>query len=48
MYVWLWRKLPGTAALKAAQCLALFLLICAVLLFAGGRYRLPGPPIAAP
>jgi hypothetical protein len=33
MYVWLWRRLPGTAAVKAVQCLVLFCAVAAVLLF---------------
>jgi hypothetical protein len=33
MYVWIWRHLPGNAALRAAQSLALVAIVCALLLF---------------
>jgi len=33
MYVWIWRHLPGGAALKAAQALVLVLAVVALLLF---------------
>ncbi|SDG86063.1 hypothetical protein [Klenkia brasiliensis] len=33
MYTWIWRHLPGTTALKAAQALVLVLAVCALLLF---------------
>ncbi len=33
MYGWLWRHLPGGLALRIAQCLALLVGVCALLLF---------------
>ena len=33
MYVWIWRHLPGTVALKTAQALLLIALVSALLLF---------------
>ena len=33
MYVWIWRHLPGTVALKSAQALLIVAVVSALLLF---------------
>ena len=33
MYVWIWRHLPGPAAVKVAQAALLVAAVCALLLF---------------
>ena len=33
MYTWIWRRLPGTTALKATQAALLILAVSALLLF---------------
>jgi hypothetical protein len=46
MYVWIWRHLPGHAALKAAQALLLFTAVSALLLFVVFPVVEPHLPIA--
>ena len=33
MYVWIWHRLPGPTAAKAAQAALLIAIVCAILLF---------------
>jgi hypothetical protein len=45
MYVWLWRHLPGTLALKLVQLLVLFLAVVALLMFVISPWVEPHLPI---
>jgi hypothetical protein len=51
MYVWIWRHLPGTTALRALQAVLLVAAVCALLLFVVFPVvepRLPANPITGP
>lgn len=46
MYVWLWRHLPGSLALKLLQALVLFLAVVALLMFVIFPWIEPHLPIS--
>jgi hypothetical protein len=51
MYGWIWRRLPGSTALRLFQALVLVALVSAVLLFVVFPYlepRLPANPLTGP
>jgi hypothetical protein len=51
MYVWIWRHLPGTTALRVLQAVLLIAAVCALLLFVVFPVvepRLPTNPITGP
>jgi len=51
MYVWIWRHLPGTTALRVLQALLLVALVSALLLFVIFPIvepRLPSNPLTGP
>jgi hypothetical protein len=45
MYVWIWRHLPGTLALKVAEALLLVAIVSALLLFVVFPWIEPHLPI---
>jgi hypothetical protein len=46
MYVWMWRRLPGSLALKLTQVLVLFLAVTALLMFVIFPWIEPHLPIS--
>ena len=51
MYVWIWRHLPGTTALRALQAALLIAAVAALLLFVVFPFvepRLPSNPLTGP
>lgn len=51
MYVWIWRHLPGTTALRTLQAVLLMVTVAGLLLFVVFPYvepRLPSNPITGP
>jgi hypothetical protein len=51
VYGWIWRRLPGSTALRVLQALLLIALVSALLLFVVFPYlepRLPGNPLTGP
>jgi hypothetical protein len=45
VYTWIWRRLPGPAAVKAVQAVALVALVAALLWYLAFPWLLPRIPI---